>query len=73
MKSSLSCLFISQILSEQKEMKQNCGMTSQKVASIKIEVQTEIESNKKLQSDINNMFFEKQRLLVSVRVRIVLN
>ena len=48
-------------------------MTSQKIASIKIEVQTEIESNKKLQSDINNMFFEKQRRLVSVRVRIALN
>jgi hypothetical protein len=45
-------------------MKGKCEVSKANASSISVEVELETEHHQKLQSEINNMFFEKQRLLV---------
>ncbi len=48
-----------------KEMKQESEISSSNIESIRVEMERENEDYKKSQNGINNMLFEKQRLLVS--------
>ena len=62
---SFSYLFCTnKVLSKLAEMKGKCEVSKANASSISVEVELETEHHQKLQSEINNMFFEKQRLLV---------